>query len=169
MAKFAERQLDKIIELAFETQPAFSEWFLSRTKFSSRNAQRCFSRSNNPWCRMTIKITDPVTGEVREETLESETDVLVVFQDTSAGSKFALHIENKLVNGKFTHLQPDLYHPRAQRWIADECYGGYSEFATVLIAPQVFYERNIGECVKFDHFVSHEDIARHLPEFGDSV
>jgi hypothetical protein len=47
MAKFAERQLDKIIEFAFETRPPFAKWFLSRTKFNCRAAQRCYAKSEH--------------------------------------------------------------------------------------------------------------------------
>jgi hypothetical protein len=166
MNKLTEKQLDKIIEAAFDN-PVFAKWFLGKTRVGPLDAERKFSTSANPWGKITARIADPVTGDMHEVTRECETDILVVFEEAISHKRFALHIENKLAGGKFTPLQPDFYRPRAQKWLKDPKYGAYTEFATVLISPQVFYDRFKNECAKFDYFVSHEDIAKHLPAFGE--
>jgi hypothetical protein len=165
MAKLGERQLDKLIEGAFG-DPAFCKWFLGKTRFGTLNATCCFSTSANPWGKITARFADPITGGMHEVTRECETDILVVFEEPISNKRFALHIENKLAGGKFTPFQADFYRPRAQTWLEDPNHGGYTDFATVLIAPQVFHDHHKNDCAKFDYFVSHEDIAEHLPEFG---
>ena len=44
--------------------------------------------------------------------VKKETDIFLVFEDTQGNRKFSLHIENKLRNGKFTHLQAECYSAR---------------------------------------------------------
>ena len=168
MASITEKVLDKAIEDAFRSSPAFANWFLAQTKFAHESASYCWSRSNHPWGKVPLPVRDPETGDIAIQHFESETDILVVFA-TGKGQRFALHIENKLANGAFTHQQPDLYGPRAQLWRNNPKYGSYTEYETVLIAPRMFYERWIEGAGKFDRYIAHEDIAAHLPIFGAGV
>ena len=163
MEKISEKALDKAIDEAFKTSPEFVDWFLSKTKFASRNAKYHWSRSNHPWGPVPISIHDPITGIEEVTVMEGETDVLVVFE-TEDAKRFAVHIENKLTS-KFTKLQPELYAARAKHWLNKPMYRDYSDFETVLIAPRDFYERYKSDAVKFDQFISHEDISAYVPMF----
>ncbi|RVU38128.1 hypothetical protein EOI86_02150 [Hwanghaeella grinnelliae] len=160
-----EKELDRVLERGFKELPGFCDWFLSRTRFSDRGGRCVFSRSDHPWGRFPVEFTDPETGRNEEVLREGETDVLVVFE-ASDGMIFALHIENKLADGKFTAFQPELYAARAKHWLHDVKYGRYQDFQTVLVSPSTFRKKNVRESGKFDCFVSHEDIAKFLPEFG---
>lgn len=165
MGAITEKMLDKAIEQAFIKSKDFADWFLSRTKFSGTQALYDWSRSDHPWCSMTVPTHDPHTGATGFRRIESETDILVVFRKPDS-MRFALHIENKLASGTFTIDQPDLYAARARHMAGNPKYGDYSDFETVLIAPQKFYERWPGGSAKFDRYVSHEDISTHLQEFA---
>ena len=164
MAKSSEKELDKALEDGFQSRPGFTDWFLSQTKFADLGGHYQCSRSDNPWCGVPTTISDPDTGVEKQVVIESETDVLVVFE-TASKSRFALHIENKLALGRFTVHQPELYAARARFWMNKARYGNYSEFETVLVAPTAFYRRWATDAAKFDRFISHEDIARFLPVF----
>jgi hypothetical protein len=157
-----EKLLDKQIEAALKHSPEFLNWFISRTKFSSRSLNYRDSRSDHPWSVVSLTIPDPETGENRQITRGSETDILVILEDSEKHT-IALHIENKLRGGKFTSLQPELYRARAQQWMHNPKYHAYEDYAIVLVAPQVFFDRNKNECDKFDHFISHEDGAAQMP------
>jgi hypothetical protein len=165
MSQITEKMLDKAIEQAFMRSKDFADWFLSRTKFAGSEAVYHWSRSDHPWCCMSIPTHDPHTGATGFRCVESETDILVVFRRPDS-TRFALHIENKLASGAFTRDQPDLYAARARYMAGKIKYGDYSDFETVLIAPQKFSERWPEGCAKFDCYVSHEDISAHLPHFG---
>jgi hypothetical protein len=164
VSKVTEKQLDKALQTAFSF-PEFANWFLSKTKFHSSDAAYRWSRSDHPWSMVPLTLINTDTGASEEITKGSETDVLVIFEN-SAGKTIALHIENKLRRGKFTPLQPEFYRKRAQQWLHNPKYGSYSDYEIVLTAPQEFYDRNQEECKKFPCFISHEDIAAHLPGFG---
>lgn len=84
----------------------------------------------------------------------------------STKRRIALHIENKLVSGSFTHLQPELYAARAAAWKGNPKYESYEDWETVLVAPQSFYERYAKDAGKFGRFISHEELANFIPEFG---
>ncbi len=75
--------------------------------------------------------------------------------ETEGKSNIALHIENKLANGKFTQYQPELYGERGKLWLNTEKYGNYSDFETVLVAPIEFYANNLEASQCFDKFVSY--------------
>ena len=167
MEQPTEKQLDKALENAFRRSQQFCDWFLSNTKFAAQPARYFWSRSDHPWGRIPVPVTDSDSGGTGLTISESETDVLVVFEANS-GSRFALHIENKLANGHFTSNQSELYVHRAKHWLGDAKYQSYTDFETVLVAPKVFFERNRDDAQKFDRFVSHEEIAKHVPLFSQS-
>lgn len=162
-SKLLEKQLDAALEVAFRDSSNFCEWFLSRTKFAKARAKYHWSRSDNPWGRIPWKIVNEETGTEESQVRESETDVLVVFEKES-GSRFALHIENK-IDSCFTNLQPEMYPVRAAHWLNDPKYHNYSDFQTVLIAPQEYYDRYKRDCSKFDVYVSYENISDMLEVF----
>ncbi len=153
MAKHTEKQLDKAIEEKFKKFDEFSDWFLGQTKFANRPSKFVFSRSNSPWYKS--KLTSK----------ESETDILVVFEEIETSRRFAIHIENKLSNGHFKPSQPQQYHERARAWIGDKKYSNYLDYEVVLVAPRKFYDRNKEQSGMFDRYISHEEIARFIPEF----
>lgn len=80
-----------------------------------------------------------------------------------------IHIENKLGSGKFTELQPEMYPQRAVHWLNNPRYGGYSEFDTVLLAPEMFRLRNAAQALLFGCFVSYESVAGFIPMFADAA
>ncbi|MCP4397702.1 MAG: hypothetical protein GY801_10435, partial [bacterium] len=53
---------------------------------SNTDATYKWSRSDHPWGRFSFEIENPETGEVESITRDSETDVLVVFEDEKKNS-----------------------------------------------------------------------------------
>lgn len=153
--KPTEKMLDKAFENKIKSSEAFASWFLNKTKFSNRPCSLAFSRSNNPW----------YTGIWKGKKRDSETGVLLVFEDRTAKEHFAIHIENK-IGSRFTEDQPEIYHQRASDWINRPKYKNYQDFEVVLIAPRAYYESNLEKAKIFHHYVSHEEISRFIPEFG---
>jgi hypothetical protein len=160
-----EKELDQAIEAAFKDSPSFTRWFLSRTKFKDDDASYYWSRSNYPWGKAELNTVNAMTGARESVVREGETDILVVFE-TPNKRRVALHIENKLASGSFTLLQPEVYRARAAKWKSDPRYCNYDDWETVLVAPNIFFDRFRAEAAKFDRFVPHEDIAIHVPLFG---
>jgi hypothetical protein len=165
MSAPTEKQLDAALDVALKERPEFAQWFLSKTKFSGRNAKYHWSRSDHPWGTINYTFTNPDTGASETVRKECETDVLAVFH-THDGEAVALHIENKIGSGKFTALQPELYGPRAEQWKSNPKFQSYTDFQTVLVAPNQFRERNQTQAEIFDCFISHEEIAQFIPLFG---
>jgi hypothetical protein len=160
-----EAALDEALAIALKEDREFAKWFWSRTRFSSEQAQCVLVRSDNPWS--VVKLADPnadVVGSLEEVRRQCETDVLAVFE-TQGGKRVALHIENKLADGVFTELQPELYRARLTQWRMKPRLGMYAEATSVLTAPLAFYERHRTGAGLFEAFVSHEDIAVHLSTF----
>ncbi|CAI9009533.1 MULTISPECIES: hypothetical protein [Burkholderia] len=167
MVKSKEEQLDSCIEQAFQSNRAFTNWFLAQTKFANDGGVYQWSRSDNPWGTHPHVAIDLASGEPVVKYVQSETDVLVVFSRPNGGP-FALHIENKLKNGSFMPEQPERYQSRAAHWLNNPKYGMYVDFETVLIAPQVFFDQHRVDAEAFDRYISHEEIANYLPEFLDN-
>lgn len=166
MKKVSEKTLDKALEKALKEDGAFTKWFLSNTKFGDEQLSSPWTRSNHPWGRVDMIISNAETGEAEKQIKEGETDILVVFDSPTHG-RFALHIENKLAAGVFTKLQPELYAARAAAWVGNPKYRSYVDFETILVAPLVFYNRNLADAKKFDRYISHEEISLFLPIFGE--
>jgi hypothetical protein len=159
-----EKTLDLALERVFNASPIFLRWFLERTRFAAEDAKIVLTRANSPWGKARLRVWNEAAESYEAVDREGETDVLVVLQSKRRG-RFALHLENKLANGSFTLLQPEAYRARAAAWAGKQKYGDYEEWETVLVAPQAFYEKNQYDSMKFDRFVSHEQIAPHIPEF----
>jgi hypothetical protein len=160
-----EARLDEALGKALRHEPRIAAWFLGLTQFANEVALCDFCRWDNPWSRVRPEVADPVMGEPRHLIKECETDVLAVFA-TGDGRRLALHIENKLLYGSFTPNQPELYQARKSQWKGRKKLGNYTDATTVLIAPRAFFERLKDRAAIFDSFISHEDIAEYVPEFG---
>jgi len=162
-----EKYFDQALEQAFNSMEEFAEWFLGKTKFKGMPAKVCWSRSDSPWARLTYSYTNPKTKEEEIITRDSETDVLVVFE-SETGKRVGIHIENKLGNGKFEPYQPESYQLRAKHWLNSPKYGNYSDFDTVLVAPNIFLSRNGERSRLFGASISYEEISDYLPVFSEA-
>ena len=159
-----EKDLDQALEYALANDKRFAAWLLDKTKFADRHANYLWSRADHPWGTIEYQSAEDAKAGVGPKQYQSETDVLVVFSDEN-NQRFALHIENKLENGHFTELQPELYKARAEQWIGNEKYMSYTDFETVLIAPQAFYDRNCEDAEKFDRYVPYEQVGNFIADF----
>jgi hypothetical protein len=159
-----EKELDRALAAELESNPAFFDWFVSQTKFSTSSAVFHSCRTDHPWGTHPFPSTDPNTGETITVKRQSETDVLLIVSDRD-GHRLGLHIENKIGSGKFTDLQPEMYAHRAAHWIGKPRYGSYTDFETVLLAPEAFLQRNITQAAHFGCFVSHEAMGHYIPLF----
>lgn len=149
----SEKALGALLEAKVKSSDVFAAWLLSKTKFKGRSARHIFSRSDHPWHK------SKTTGK------ESETDVLLVFEDQKTLSRFAIHVELKLAGGRFEQDQPEQYPQRAEEWRGIEKWGNYDEFTVVLIAPEAFHKANADRCAIFDSYIPFSEIAKFVPEF----
>ena len=168
MSEHSEKDLDLALEMALSTNPTFAAWLLRRTKFSDLAATYAWSRANHPWGPVSLEVASTETGERGTIVRDGETDVLVVYE-TAQNRRVALHIENKLAGGKFTPFQLALYNARAKSWKGNSKFGSYDDWDIVLLAPRRFYDRFPVVCKQFGAYVAHEDIAFHIPAFGQTA
>jgi len=162
----AEKALDRALEIALRDDQDFRKWFVNKTKFKGDNPRRVWSRSDNPWCGVKLRLPNRQTGEPEVVTRQGETDVLFVFVfEAEPGRRLALHIENKLASGRFTPFQPEVYAARAEFWTHNPSYGNYDEWDTVLLAPLSFRDRHAAIAQRFGTFIAHEDVAQYVPSF----
>jgi hypothetical protein len=144
------------------------DWLVSHSKFSGCRVTFVSCRANHPWGAHPFPGVDPNTGECITTKRQSETDVLLVVSDQD-GQLLGIHIENKVGAGKFTDLQPEMYAYRAAHWIGNSRYGGYTDFDTVLLAPEAFQQRNASQATLFGCFISHEAVGQHIPLFQQAT
>jgi hypothetical protein len=149
------KEQERAFRLKLESSEAFRNWLLSKTGFAGAPVKLVLARSDNPWYE------SPATG------VQSETDILLVFEYADRAERFALHIENKRLKDKFRPRQPELYQERANDWRNTSKWGNYDKFEVILIAPKQFYERYKNEAAKFHRYIPHEEIAPHVPEFAE--
>jgi hypothetical protein len=152
-----ELALDMASKAKLDADPAFQSWLISLTKFASRDLELVIEKIwHQRWWR------DPVTKK------DSETDIFLVFQDRSNLERVALHIENKNLKGIWTLSQAENYEKRARARMATY---NYSDFQTVLIAPQAFLDAWPHQVAQFNIVISHEALAKFVPEFsvGDQL
>ncbi len=124
---------------------------MQRTKFSGRDLDLV---TDEKWHQRWYRDKDK---------RESETDILLVFQDVSNKGRYAIHIENKPRHGRWEEGQAEHYRSRA---LDKKAAWRYSDFQTALIAPFSFIERWPAEVAHFDFTVSYEDISAFIPAFG---
>lgn len=166
-----ELQLDRAFADKLSSSIEFQTWVLERTEFKDRchgayllaKEQATAKPRKKPenwwrhwWCRL-------------DDGSESETDIFAVFQFIAPDIRVALHIEDKPPHGKFTPNQYLNYKKRAAFMSGKKEYMDYSEFRTILLAPQSFIEGNLEKVKNFDHTISYEDVAQYIPLFGQSV
>ena len=162
-----EKELDLALARALANSRKFLLWFLGCTKFADRKVVVVSCRADNPWGTHPFPAKNAETGVTVGSRRQSETDVLLILR-TESGDVLGVHIENKIGSGRFTADQPAMYWHRAKHWIGNPHYGGYSDFDTVLIAPFAFLNQNSDQVEHFGSFISHEEIADHIPLFGES-
>lgn len=163
-----EKELDRALAAELENNTSFVDWLVSHTKFSGCRVTFCSCRADHPWGAHPFTVVDPNTGENITTNRQSETDVLLVVSDQNA-RLLGIHIENKVGAGKFTDLQPEMYAYRAAHWIGNLHYGGYTDFDTVLLAPEVFRQRNASQATLFGCFISHEAVGQHIALFQQAT
>lgn len=149
-----ERDLNQAFAKAVETSPHFACWLLSKTKFSAAPASVVLARGDNPWSKSK---TDGV---------ESETDIIVVFERRDDKSCFALHIENKRPGDHFRPGQPERYRMRAAEWVGLKKWCNYTEFAILVVASRQFLEMNSAKASLFDGQLEYEEVEEFVPEFA---
>ncbi|MDO9458591.1 MAG: hypothetical protein Q7N95_00510 [Alphaproteobacteria bacterium] len=162
-----EKDLDLALAAELEKSPEFLSWFVSHTKFAGSGVTFHSCRANHPWGTHPFRYTDE-TGTEAVVPRQSETDVLLLLKDKN-GRIVGVHVENKVGAGKFTHDQVEMYPQRAAHWVGNERYGCYEDFDIVLIAPEMFRERNTRQAAQFPAFISHELIGQHIPLFATSA
>ena len=162
--KMDEKSIDAALENAFIQNREFQHLFLTLIDVNPDEYEYHWSRSDNPWSRIEAVVIDEETGEPEKITRDSETDVIVILQHRHSDKRLAIHIENKLANGHFTKYQPQLYPIRAESWKNTDKFQNYSDFVTVLVAPDAFYHKYSVQAKPFDHYVSYESLKDYLPE-----
>jgi hypothetical protein len=138
-----EQEMDFLILEELACSPPFAEWFLTQTRCrdAQRGSIRSLGRSISTW--------------------DGETDLLVVHR-TKTGDR-ALLIENK-VGAAFTELQPERYRVRGK---AGQASGEWTDFATVLVAPQMYLASVHG--APFDFTIPYEKIRDNLAPGADAT
>ena len=157
--------LDEALASALVNHENFAAWFFRQTKFASESAKCVLVRADNPWSKVNLSHSPSEDTPLVEIIKECETDVLAIFE-TDDGRRLAIHIENKLANGSFTPLQPELYRERLTQWRLKPKLGMYTEATSVLVAPLDFYKRHEAAAKIFESYVSHEDLSAHIQQFG---
>lgn len=164
----SEKQLDRALHEALESNASFREWFVGQLKLGAGYSSLILCRSNHPWGKVRLILPNEQTGALEPMDREGETDVLAVFEHPS-GARLGVHIENKLASGAFTPYQPEVCAARAEHWAGLKKYGSYKRWETVLLAPSAFIARNLAESRKFITHISHEQVAMHLPAFRSAA
>ena len=127
-------------------------WVLSKTRFSGRTLRLV---TDELWHQRWYR--DPDTKQ------ESETDILLILQDSQTKERLALHIENKPPHGKWRPKQAESYRKRAE---TQKGPWNYSDFQTALVAPAAFITQHKSEAARFDIQLAYEEVAKFVPEFN---
>lgn len=139
-----ERDIDLLLAEEFVVSPGFASWFLGKTKFANFGLlvhHVAVSKSDN-------------TGE---------SDLVVIYSHPDTGTRFAVHIEDKID----APMQPDQEKRYRQRAAIEIGKGAYQEYELVLCAPS-FYLNNHTQASNFDRQVSYEEIAAFMVEHDPS-
>ena len=167
----SELELDRAFADEIENSIDFQQWILGKTKFSNEsNGLRLLDKEQadlkprkkpeNWWRHWWCKI---------EDGSESETDIFLVFEKKESQQRIALHIEDKPPHGKFTPNQYLDYEKRAEFMKGKAEFMGYDDYATILVSPKVFIERNQEEVANFDSIVTYEEVSEYIALFGESI
>jgi len=163
MPKLTEDQLCNAFASKMASSPEFCRWVILQTKFFERAGSTLLvdEQAKRPakhwwrhwWCQLP-------------DGSQSETDIFMVFEDPRDGFRFALHIECKLLKGKFTPDQWLQYARRAEHMMGKSKYLSYRDYATILLAPMDFATAHPAEAGHFDSFLSFEIVDEWVPEFA---
>ena len=148
--KQSEKFLDEALIYQLRNDEGFASWLLDQTKFRGRSASLEFCEHS------------------RHEDPLGETDVLVIYQDNSGLGRLALHIENKMIGGRFMPNQLERYHKRAKLWQSTERYGTYADYEVILLLPQMVADRNPTALIH-GRLLLHEVVGQKIPCFLTSV
>jgi len=143
---------------------SFRRWVLGRTKFSDSaraasllHDEQAGIRPRKFWWRHWWTTISDIQAQ-------REVDIFLVFE-ASDGNRFALLVENKLLKSSFQPGQAESYAMLGKAMMGRPEFLAYSNYETVLLAPEGFRTRNIDRCGMFDRFLSHEEVGLSIPEF----
>lgn len=162
-----EVDLDHAFADALEAEAQFRQWLLLGGRFEHLaddavlliDAQRTARSSarhrwKHWWCRL---------GDASE----SETDIFLVFE--ACGRRFSLHVENKPSHGTLGLRQAADYRRRAVFMANKDRYLNYSDFETIILAPEEFLKRHPDCVAQFDRSLTYEQVARFAPLFAAAL
>jgi len=166
-----ELELDQAFSQKLSSSRHFCKWVLQQTKFNVLSEKFILldkeqalakpkKKPENWWRHWWCKLAD---GS------ESETDIFAVFGLPDTTKRIALHIEDKPPHGKFTPNQYINYSKRALFMANKPQYMNYSDFTTILLAPQSFLDKHEEQVTYFDCLISYESVATIIPEFAESL
>lgn len=166
MTRISEVELDHAFADAIEGDYAFRHYLLINGRFARyadcarllNNEQATARKAKHWWKHWWCKLPD---GS------EWETDIFLVFE--AANLRFALHIEDKPSDGILRVEQASAYRRRAAFKANDQKWLNYSDFETILLAPESFAKSNKDAASQFDRFLSYEEVARFAPLFGQAI
>lgn len=133
-----ERDIDLLLAEEFKVSPEFATWFLGKTKFAGRQAS-------------------VVDVSVSKSDYTGESDLVVIYTDSSSTARYAIHIEDKID----APLQPQQEQRYRQRAEYEMSQGDYGDYDLVLCSP-TFYLKNPPDAGRFDTYVSYEEIAEFI-------
>ncbi|HYA17254.1 MAG TPA: hypothetical protein VEF06_07300 [Bryobacteraceae bacterium] len=136
-----ERDVDLLLAEEFTVSPPFVRWFLDQTR-SFRGLQ--------------AEVEDVFTSR---SDVTGESDLVVIFRRHDDGSRFAVHIEDKID----APLQPEQELRYRQRADADVSRGAYATYDVILCSPQGYRESH-PDAEGFDAFVTYEQISGFLSD-----
>lgn len=167
----SELELDRAFASKLTSSREFCAWVLGLTKFADRSHEAILLDKEQAqakprkkpenwwrhwWCRL-------------EDGTESETDIFAIFGFAASTKRIALHIEDKPPHGRFTPSQYLNYRRRAEFMAGKPKYLSYSDYTTILLAPEAFFEKNSSAVHHFDCRISYESVAEVIPLFGESL
>lgn len=165
-----EDELSGVFAESVKKSPQFCSWVLNRTKFGKLSdsvhllhEEQLSIRPRNFWWK------DWWCNFPGQTKKGGQIDIFMVFAEIRDDRRrFSLHVENKKANGKFLDGQAKGYSLRARHMANKPEYLNYQDYETMLIAPLAFRKRYGAECDLFDRKIPYEDIAKFIPEFGNS-
>ena len=169
--KLSESQLDRAFADEIARSTEFARWVLMQTKFRDFAEELVLLNKEQEQARSTPKPENwwRYWWCGLDDKKQSETDIFLVFQHRHAGTRIALHIEDKPPYGKFGPDQYLNYKRRAEFMANKLRFMNYSEFTTILVAPSSFIENNRDKVLNFECVISYEALSNFIPLFAQSL
>jgi hypothetical protein len=164
--RIAEVQLDHAFAEKVESSAEFVKFLLTAGRFSrfAENAMLLLEEQSQArkakywwkhwWCRLP-------------DGTESETDLFLVFE--CSGERFSIHIENKTLDGVIDINQAVGYRKRATFKANQSKWLSYTDYETILMAPQAFLDANEQCVAQFDRSIPYEEIGNFIPLFAQAA